>query len=99
MELTKRKYSTKATVRLISTPELAGNAIRCLYARQTETEQNTKSTIFLNRMGFSATDAYMGSYLANYVSSGNTLSGDFLARAMKLVYKYRKQLTKILNQD
>lgn len=69
--------------------------ILALYARQTEFEKATKTTIENNKRGFDAFDAKTGSYMARWLLSGRPLSGYWLRRARKMALKYAIQLTAI----
>jgi hypothetical protein len=46
---------------------------------------------------YEGADARVGTYMANYIRSGNTLSGAWRGRAMSLAFKYRAQLADIAN--
>ncbi len=73
-------------------------AIIAIYNNQTKEEQIKSGTIKANKIGFSASDAKIGSYMAKYaIESNKPISGKFLAIAQKLSIKYRKQLTNIAN--
>jgi hypothetical protein len=68
-----------------------------LYKYQTTRERASKTTIVHNEMGFSAVDAHIGSYLAEWVLSGKTLNGKWVEKGRKIVLKYAIQLTGIAN--
>lgn len=70
-------------------------AIVVLFERQTQAEKASRTTLVNNQQGFNAFDAKTGSYMANWILSGNKLSGRYLTRARTMVQKYAIQLTGI----
>lgn len=76
--------------------EAVGRAMVALYKLQTVDEQRSRSTRYHNNQGFSASDAYLGSYYARWVLRGQKLSGNHLEKARKMALKYRKQLARIV---
>lgn len=72
-------------------------AILRIHDRQTYTEQATGETVESNGIGWSGSDASVGTYMANYIRSGNALSGAWRLRAFRLAIKYRKQLADLAN--
>jgi hypothetical protein len=66
-----------------------------IYNRQTSDEQESKTTKYSNNIGFSASDAPLGSYCAKWILKGNHLSGKYLDLARNMAIKYRVQLLKI----
>lgn len=72
-------------------------ALVAIYRKQTEQERASSSTIVNNGVGFSAFDAHIGSYLAQWVLKGKPLSGKWLERGRKLAMKYSGQLVQIAN--
>jgi len=73
-------------------------AIVAIYRRQTRDERDSNSTIEPNGIGFSGTDARLGSYYAKWVLSGKNLSGQHLIKARNMAYKYTRQLVEIATQ-
>jgi hypothetical protein len=72
-------------------------AILRIDERQTDDERNSGETRYSNGIGWSGSDAAVGTYMANYIRSGRTLSGAWRGRAMTLAFKYRGQLADIAN--
>jgi hypothetical protein len=72
-------------------------AILRIDERQTTDERLSGETRYSNGIGWSGSDARVGTYMANYIRSGNTLSGAWRGRAMTLALKYRGQLADIAN--
>ena len=67
-------------------------SILAIYARQTSAEQHQRETRLDNGVGFSAFDAQLGSYLAEYLRSGRHLSGQWVAKGRSLAARYAQQL-------
>ena len=84
-------------------PEYAkavSRAIVAIYNRQTLEEKQCDNTISANGIGFSSSDAKIGTYMAKYViKEEKVLSGKFLVTAQKMAIKYRRQLTEIANKS
>lgn len=72
-------------------------AILRIDERQTDDERNSGETRYSNGIGWSGADARVGTYMANYIRSGHTLSDGWRLRAMRLAFKYRGQLADIAN--
>lgn len=72
-------------------------AILRIDERQTDDERNAGETRYSNGIGWSGADASVGTYMADYVRKGNTLSGAWRLRAFRLAIKYRGQLADIAN--
>jgi hypothetical protein len=72
-------------------------AILRIDERQTADERSAGETRYSNGIGWSGSDAAVGTYMANYIRSGRTLSGAWRGRAMTLAFKYRGQLADIAN--
>lgn len=70
-------------------------AIVVLFERQTQAEKASEATLVRNDRGFNAFDAKTGTYMANWILSGNKLSGRYLTRARTMTMKYAIQLTGI----
>lgn len=69
-----------------------------IYHRQTSEEQNSKTTIHRNGMGFSGAHASYGSYLAKWILSGKHLNGNHLVKGRSLILHYTGQLLEVANQ-
>ena len=67
-------------------------AMIVLYNRQTFDEIESKQTKHLNGRGFSACDAKLGTYLAQYIKSDRHLTGKWLNAARLMSFKYVGQL-------
>jgi hypothetical protein len=67
-------------------------AIVAIWKRQTASEQQSEATLVHNGIGFASCDARMGTYYANWVRQGRSLSGRHLERARKMACKYVGQL-------
>lgn len=82
---------------LIKSDRAVERGILAIYALQTESEKNSQTTNQHNNIGFSGADASSGSYYAEWLNSGNKLTGKHLDKARKMVIKYSKQLLQIVN--
>lgn len=83
---------------LITTSDRAvERAMVAIWKRQTEDEQATETTRHHNGIGFSGWTARSGSYFAQWVQSGRTLSGKHLAKARKIALHHAGQLTDFAN--
>lgn len=81
---------------LLMTNDIAvERAIVAIYNRQTEMEKEAKETIKCNGVGFTASDAKFGSYMAKWILSGKKLSGVYLEKGRKMSIKYCDQLLQI----
>lgn len=72
-------------------------AILAIDNRQTSDEKSNRQTIYLNKRGWNAADAKIGSYLASYIRNspkplGEKLSGKWVGIAKRVVTKYSGQL-------
>jgi hypothetical protein len=74
-------------------------AMVAIWARQTADEQATQDTRHHNGIGFSGWTAKSGTYFANWVRSGRSLSGKHLAKARKIALHHAGQLTRIANGE
>ena len=75
-------------------------AIVAIQARQTADEQEAEVTRHSNAVGWSASDARKGGYMARWISGGSKprkLNGEWRAKGLALAVKYRRQLTEIAN--
>lgn len=81
-------------------------AIVRIYQRQTADERCDGSTRHTNGVGFSASDARLGTYMAKWAlgprnTTGNPVrmfTGKWLEKGRKMALKYRKQLLEIASQ-
>lgn len=73
-------------------------AILAIYSRQTEDERSDASTKHSNGVGFSGTDAGLGSYYASWINSGKRLTGKHLVKARLMALKYTRQLVEIATE-
>ena len=72
--------------------------ILALYHRQTEDEKAMRSTFYKNAEGFNSHDASKGAKLAKYAIENNlNLPDNSWESAVGIVFKYRKQLARILS--
>ncbi len=69
-----------------------------IYRRQTSEEQNSKTTIHRNGMGFSGAHASYGTYLAKWVLSGKRLNGKHLEKGRAMILHYAGQLLEVASQ-
>ena len=72
-------------------------AILRIDERQTVDERVAAETRYSNGIGWSGSDARVGTYMADYIRSGRPLTGAWRGRAMTLAFKYRGQLAAIAN--
>jgi hypothetical protein len=85
---------------LINTNDRAvERAMVAIWERQTRDEQATETTRHHNGIGFSGWTAKSGTYFANWVRSGRSLSGKHLAKARKIALHHAGQLTRIANGE
>jgi hypothetical protein len=85
---------------LINTNDRAvERAMVAIWERQTRDEQVTEATRHHNGIGFSGWTAKSGTYYANWVRSGRSLSGRHLAKARKIALHHAGQLTRIANGE
>jgi len=71
--------------------------LQVMYCRQTQHEQDTKSTLNRNRAGFMSSHAVCGSTLA-VKARNEVLSEDELSKARSIVCRYGKQLASHFRQ-
>jgi len=71
--------------------------VLAIFNFQTRDEQAAEETQVRNRVGFSGSDARLGTYYAKWLMSGKHLSGRHLLLARKIMRKYSGQLTRIAN--
>jgi hypothetical protein len=85
---------------LINTNDRAvERAMVAIWERQTRDEQVTEATRHHNGIGFSGWTAKSGTYFANWVRSGRSLTGRHLAKARKIALHHAGQLTRIANGE
>lgn len=75
--------------------EAVERAILAIYRNQTYEEQKSGETLRLNGIGFSGSDARLGTYYAKWLLKGHHLNVKHLIKARKIALKYRKQLLAI----
>lgn len=73
-------------------------AIIVLFNEQTATEQSFESTVECNGRGFNATDAFILSEFARWITRRGHLTPKQLACAQKKVGKYSKQLHRLISE-
>lgn len=85
---------------LINTNDRAvERAMVAIWERQTRDEQATETTRHHNGIGFSGWTAKSGTYFANWVRLGRSLTGRHLAKARKIALHHAGQLTRIANGE
>ena len=85
---------------LINTNDRAvERAMVAIWERQTRDEQVTEATRHHNGIGFSGWTAKSGTYFANWVRCGRSLTGRHLAKARKIALHHAGQLTRIANGE
>lgn len=85
--------SKKSILAEIATSDVfALHCLTVIYARQTEHEQDTKSTKSRNARGFMSSHAVRGSELACKINSGEDLEDEDVDLARALSSRYGKQL-------
>lgn len=87
-------FLTKAQIgaRIESDFGFACEVIGILYDRQTQHEQETKSTYTKNRRGFMSSHAVHGSRIAQALKAGTPLSDEDKARVEAIAPSYTKQM-------
>jgi len=80
---------------LLNNDRAVERGILALYKKQTSFEKSNNITNHYNEVGFSKSDANLGSYLAKWILDGNNLTDKWLSVARHLTMKYRKQLLQI----
>lgn len=87
-------FLTKAQIgaRIESDFGFACEVIGILYQRQTQHEQDTKSTLSKNRRGFMSSHAVHGSRIAQLLASGSPLNDEDKARVAEIAPRYTKQM-------
>jgi hypothetical protein len=93
------EWSKEEIEKMIKTSDKAvERGILAIYNKQTEMEKATRETMVYNNVGFNASHARLGSYYANWISSGKHLDGKHLEKGRKLILHYATQLTLISNK-
>ena len=85
--------------KLLSSQAWLERGILAIFERQTNDEQYSEATKYLNAKGFSACDASYLSYTAKWIKSGKHLSGYHVIKARERMMKYAGQLTLIANGE
>jgi len=78
-------------------PKAVERAMIVLFNRQTTDEQSAGNTKHSNGRGFAAYAANKGTYYANWVLKGRSLSRQHLANARKIALKHSRQLVEEAN--
>ena len=73
--------------------------IVALWKHQTADEQHEQQTKLNNNVGFCSWAARSGTYYANWVNSGRSLTGKHLDKARKIVLHHAGQITEIANNN
>ena len=87
--------------KVMTNQEWLERAILAIDRRQTNDEQASETTRYLNKRGWSAADAKMGSYLARYIRNsrnpdGFRLSKTWVNEARDIIGKYCRQLERVV---
>jgi hypothetical protein len=93
-----KEWSEKEIVALLVRPDAVERALVAIFNRQTEDEKRSEDTKHTNTVGFSSSDAKLGTYYAKWVISGRRLTGTHLERARKMAHNYRRQLKEQANR-
>ena len=100
MNATKKDTLAFVKTKLATDPVWAVKALVRIYQEnQTADEQVSQTTTHDNGIGFSGWTAKSGTYFANWVRSGRSLSGKHLAKARKIALHHAGQLTRIANGE
>lgn len=94
--MTHTKESIKAL--LLRSDRAVERAIVAIYNRQTLDEQSSQETKHSNNIGFSGAHARLGTYYAQWILQGNSLTGRHLEKARKIALHYVGQLVTIANR-
>jgi hypothetical protein len=92
-----KEWTEKEIIALLTRDDAVERALVAIFNRQTEDEKRSEDTKHTNTVGFSSSDAKLGTYYAKWVLSGKHLTGSHLERARKMAHKYRRQLTEQAN--
>lgn len=93
-------WTRSQIIHLLNTnPRAVERGILRLWERQTADEMAADKTKHSNGVGFNATDAKLGSYMAKWVKSGKPLSGKYAVAAKAMCIRYSGQLTHIANSS
>jgi hypothetical protein len=79
-------------------PKAVERGILSLFRRQTADEAAAQTTKYTNGIGFSAWAAKKGTYYANWIRGGRSLSGWHLENARKIALKHSRQLVEEANK-
>ena len=87
-------FITKAQIkaRLATDGDFAKECLLVMYDRQTEYEQEAKTTVVKNRRGFMSSHAVRGANLALKIRAGEWLTPDEEALVSSIASSYTKQL-------
>lgn len=96
----KKKWTRSEIETLLSTnPRAVERGLVAIWNRQTQDEKSASDVKHHNGIGFAASTARRGSYLAKWVSSGRTLTGKHLENGRKITMLHAGQLTCIANGE
>ena len=87
-------FASKASIkdRLDNDSEFRIKAMKILLALQTESEQNTESTIVRNRQGFMSSHAVHGTRVAKKIQAGQDLTAEDMMHVNAIAPRYSRQL-------
>ena len=99
-KVTSYPFVTKSIIaaRIESDDAFMLDCLSILYSRQTVHEQDTKSTLNKNRMGFMSSHAVNGSVLA-VKATAEGLTEEETVKARSIVCRYTKQLASHFRQE
>lgn len=94
------KEFTKEYIRKMLSEDIVWleRGVLAIHSRQTEDEREAHDTHHRNGFGFNSADAKYLSYVADYLLSGNHLSGSNVAKTRSRMLKYSGQLARIANE-
>lgn len=99
-EQKKRVWTKEEILALIDeNDEMVKRSLLKLYGYQTKDEQETKSTMSLNGIGFNSNDALILSNMAEFLTEKKFLTNKQIEFVRKRIRKYSKQLVKIANNE
>ena len=93
-------FQSKAQIkaRLAADPQFVLSCLAVLHGRQTQSEQDRKTTVVKNRAGFMSSHAKRGTELA-VKAAGEGLNEEESEQALALVSRYTRQLAGHLRQE
>lgn len=93
------KTKKEIVAQLATDDSFVNHCLLVLYARQTEHEQERKTTESRNARGFMSSHAVRGSVLAQKLQSGDALTADEQDQARAITGRYVKQLAEHFRQE